>query len=643
MRSTRIIASTCLLALVGLAGSVSSAQETDATALSFYDLFRSAAVRSVELSPTAEYLVYQSDQQVYAGNEELGYVLIFDFSDDERIREIAWIGENTLVLRAYNRDTGRSRLYSSKLGLDEHGDLAELAWERHPVRGYLHDALLDDPDRVVYARYRDDEDVFAVDLYRINVFDKSDRLFRGRNKIDTGSDAFVEYVEDQAGNYVVGLRRQNGIPEIWQRSVGSGEWEQRWVANKESSIHPVSVSPDGQTLYALSNVSTDKVAAVEFDLQSGTLARVIFEHERFDLGRILVDDDHPVPYGVVFSEQGLLRYHFLADERHEEFLDLQEKFPDKGIVIIGRANDDNVLLVSASTSKDHGEIYRCDKLSDTCEMVISLSPWLEGKTLSDTVVLEIEAEEGLLVDAFLTLPAAGGASVPLVVMPHGGPIGVRDSRYYSSDVQWLAHNGYAVLQVNYRGSSGYGREFVEAGLREWGRGIEDDIDSAVMLALQTHPQLDRDRIGIFGASYGGYSALMSIIRNPELYQCAASFAGVTDLTLLFAQSRLYKNPALREELIRIIGDPDLDYEEQTSNSPVYRYREIRRPVFLAHGTRDRIVDIEHSWRLRMLMRLQGTDPDFVVIDDVGHGFNYVKEAELLYDPLIRFLDKHLMP
>ena len=643
MRPTRNIVRTCLLALAGLAASASSAQQTDAAALRFDDLFRPAAVRSVELSPTAEFLVYQSDQQVYAGNEELGYVLIFDFSENERIREIAWIGENTLILRAYNRDTGRSRLYSSRLGLDENGDLAELAWERHPVRGYLHDALLDDPDRVVYARYRDEDDVVAVDLYKINVFEKSNRLFRGRNKINTGSDEFVEYVEDQAGNYVVGLKRQNGIPEIWQRNADGGAWQQRWVANKESSIHPVSVSPDGQTLYALSNVTTDKTAAVEFDLQSGTLARVIFEHERFDLGGILVDDDHPVPYGVVFSEQGLLRYHFFADERHEEFRDLQEKFPDKGIVIIGRANDDNVLLVSASTSKDHGEIYRCDKLSDKCEMVISLSPWLEGKSLSETLVLEIEAEEGLLVDAFLTLPAAGGNSVPLVVMPHGGPIGVRDSRYYSGDVQWLAHNGYAVLQVNYRGSSGYGREFVEAGLREWGRGIEDDIDSAVMRALQTYPQLDRDRIGIFGASYGGYSALMSIIRNPELYQCAASFAGVTDLTLMFAQSRLHRNPALREELIRIVGDPDLDYEEQTSNSPVYRYRDIKRPVFLAHGTKDRIVDIEHSWRLRMLMRLHGTDPDFVVIDDIGHGFRNVREAELLYDPLLRFLDQHLMP
>ena len=135
---------------------------------------------------------------------------------------------------------------------------------------------------------------------------------------------------------------------------------------------------------------------------------------------------------------------------------------------------------------------------------------------------------------------------------------------------------------------------------------------------------------------------MSIIRNPDLYRCAASFAGVTDLTLLFSQSRLHKNPALRERLVRIVGDPDLDYDEQTTYSPVYRYKEIQRPVFLAHGTDDRIVDIEHSWRLRMLLRLRGIDPEFVVIDDVGHGFEYVFEAQSLYEPLLAFLDEHLM-
>ena len=209
-------------------------------------------------------------------------------------------------------------------------------------------------------------------------------------------------------------------------------------------------------------------------------------------------------------------------------------------------------------------------------------------------------------------------------------------------MQWLAHNGYAVLQINYRGSSGYGTDFAEAGLRELGRGIEDDIDAAVMTALAAYSQLDRNRIGLFGASYGGYSALMSVIRNPDLYRCGASFAGVTDLTLLFAKSRVHKNPELREKVARIVGDPDLDYEEQTRNSPVYRYREIDRPIFLAHGTKDGVVDIEHSWRLRMLMRRRGVDPDFVVIDDAGHGFDYVEDAELLYVPLLAFLDKHLM-
>lgn len=632
-----------LLAASFLLAGIAHGEEVFGTTPSFFDLFRGAAVRSVELSPTAEYLVYQSQQQVFAGNPELGYVRIFNFSDDERIRNIEWIGADALVLQTYNRATGRSRLYSSKLGLNEAGELAEVAWERHSVRGYIHDVLPDEPDRMIFARYRDEDDFTAADLFNIDVFENSNRLFRGRNKVDTGSEDFISYVQDQDGNYVIGLRRPNGIPEIWQREPGGKEWTRRWVANKESQIAPVSVSPDRRTLYALSNLTTDKMAAVEFDLVAGELARVIYEHERFDIDWILVDEAHPVPYGVIYTEQGFWRYHFFADDYRDEYLQVQAQFPDQGVVIVGRSDDDEVLLVQASTSMDRGQIHRCEKTAGSCEMVMALSPWLDGKALSDTVVLEIEAEEGLIVDAFLTLPVAGGDSIPLVVMPHGGPIGVRDSRYFSGDVQWLARNGYAVLQVNYRGSSGYGKEFIEAGLREWGRGIEDDIDAAVMHALQRYPQLDRERIGIFGASYGGYSALMSVIRNPELYQCAASFAGVTDLTLLFAQSRLHKNPALREALIRIVGDPDLDYEEQTSNSPVYRYREIDRPVFLAHGTRDRVVDIEHSWRLRMLMRMRGIDPEFVVIDDVQHGFEYVEDAALLYDPLLEFLDQHLMP
>jgi dipeptidyl aminopeptidase/acylaminoacyl peptidase len=616
--------------------------ETESTEVTFHDLFLMSNIQAIELSPTAEYVAYRKGQEIWVGNADVNDKRLYRFRSDELVGGIQWIGDNSLTVQTTNLGSRKSTLFSTKMRFDENGKYVKIARRQHTADGYIYDTQLDNPDEVIFARMRRDGDFLATDLFTIDVFEESKWLFKRRRAIDTGSKDFVYYVRDSAGNYVVGVRYDHHVPQIWRRSVDGDDWTQIWVATKESEFHPYSISTDGHSLFGLSNAFTDKTAAVELDLRDGTLVRTIYEHERFDLNALLIDDD-PEPYGVVYTHQGMYRYRFFSDDAKDEFQQIQNKFPDKGIVITGRSRDGNVLLVHTSTSKDRGQIQRCDLSTDTCEMLFALAPWLDGKELSDTVVLVIEAEDGATIDAFLTLPVAGGDSIPLIVMPHGGPIGVSDSRYFSEDVQWLAHNGYAVLQVNYRGSSGYGKQFVSAGLREWGRGIEDDIDTAVLNALDTYPQLDGNRVGAFGGSYGGYSALMSVIRNPDLYKCGASFAGVTDLTLLFSQSRMHRNPELRKAMERIIGHPDLDYEEQRANSPVYRYKEIKRPIFLAHGTKDKVVDIEHSWRLRMMMRLTGVDPEFVILDDVGHGFEYVKEAESLYEPLLAFLDTHLKP
>lgn len=637
--ANRILASVAIAAS-SLAAGFAQAADGDVT---FEDLFRASEIQDIELSPTGEFDAYRKDQEIFVGNSDVGYIRIYNFKEDERVRNIEWISDHSLVVQTWNRVNGERRLHPSKMGLDEDGNYAEIAWEHHTMDGYIHDALLDSPDEIIFARRRSEDEFIATDLYRINVFAKSSRLFRRKQAVDAGSKDYYYYAQDDAGNFVAGIRYIDGVPEVWRRSVDGDDWTRVWTAERESDFYPYTISPGGNTLFALSNSFSDKSAAIELDLRDGSLVRVIYEHERFDLSRMLVRPGDTEPYGVVYSEQGMLRYHFFTDDARKEFEQLQNKFPDKGIIIAGRSTDGNIQLVRTSTSRDRGQIQRCNLTTGECEMLVTLAPWLDPETLSDTVVIEIDSETGTTVDAFLTLPVSGGDSIPLVAMPHGGPIGVSDSRYFSQDVQWLAQNGYAVLQVNYRGSSGYGQEFVEAGLREWGRGIEDDIDAAVASALKTYPQLDQDRVGIFGSSYGGYSALMSVIRNPDLYKCGASFAGVTDLTLLFAQSRIHKNPELRETMARIVGDPDLDYDEQRAHSPVYRYKEIQRPILLAHGTADRVVDIEHSWRLRMLMRLTGVDPEFVILDDIGHGFEYVAEAEQLYEPLIAFLDGHLKP
>src|SRR5690606_16534423 len=218
-------------------------------------------------------------------------------------------------------------------------------------------------------------------------------------------------------------------------------------------------------------------------------------------------------------------------------------------------------------------------------------PWLADFEFAPTEVIVARGSDGLSIEAFLTLPEGDGRR-PLIVMPHGGPVGVSDHLHFDRDVQFLASLGYAVLRVNFRGSAGYGKAFREAGYHSQGTLIEDDIDAALAQALQDHP-LDASRMCTLGFSYGGYSALIAAARAPTRYRCAISVAGVSDRLLFFTASDSARTAEGRKILETIIGDPSTQTRQMIETSPVYRYQDIRIPVMLVHGAKDQRVDIEH--------------------------------------------------
>lgn len=644
MRQFALLTFAAVLACSLLPGSVAAA-DTEAVepppddgSVTIDDLFRAGAIVQATLSPSGEYVLFNREGDIVAGNAEVGYHVLATYKTLQ-VTELEWIGEDTLIIQLYSNQGGNHYMQAIQFGPTDDGTFGMVRDEKHTVRGYVHNPLRDESRHVIFARtgWRDEQPV--ADLYRFNVFNSTGSELAQSRRLDTGSDDFFYYLSDAAGDYVLGVRFAEGAPEIWRKV--DEEWLRVWRGSTEVTFIPWQLSPDDKLLWALSNAYTDKVAAISYDLETATLAEVLFEHERFDVDSIIMDAGRQNPIGVTYLDSGLVQYDFFDDDPRAEYDALRGLFPGKGILFVGYSDDRSKRLVLASSPEDRGAVHLCDIGTMACEVVQRMAPWLDGKPLSATQTLHIESTDGLVVDAFLTLPVDGDASIPLVALPHGGPIGVSDNRYFSPDVQWLAHNGFAVVQVNYRGSGGYGREFQSAGLRQWGRGIEDDIEAAVHYVLESHPQLDADRVGIFGGSYGGYSALMSVIRNPQLFKCAASFAGVTDLALMFTQARTRDNEALREGFVRIIGNPDVDESELLQYSPVYRYRDISRPVLLAHGTDDEIVDVEHSWRLRKMLQLSGNEPEFIVLDDIGHGFRHTGEAEKLYGPLIEFLQQHL--
>jgi dipeptidyl aminopeptidase/acylaminoacyl peptidase len=611
--------------------------------LTFDDLFRSNAISKSRLSPDGELVAYFRYDMLVVGNLDAGYSDIRGFHSRLSIKDLTWIGPSTLWVDSWDPKNDRFIGTAVRFRKTDEGGMELDEARDHFSPGYISDRLQDNDDLVELARPRFEDEVLSAEIYTINVLEPLENQLTAATRVDTGSESFFYYRKNAAGDYVQGIRIAEGVPEVWRRLPDGETWEIVWSAEKESTFVPWFMSEDGKTSWVLSDATTDRVAAMEFDLEKGEFVKVLFQHERVDVDAILMSRDGSEPTGVIYSDRGLDRYHFFSEEDSAEFDRLQEHFPGQGIAVTGYSQESNRQLVFASSSNDPGSIHVCNLTSDQCELVAAVAPWLQGKLLSKTVALDIPSTDDIVVEAFLTLPTDSDQGIPLIALPHGGPIGVSDTRYFSSEVQWLAFNGYAVLQVNYRGSGGYGENFRNAGLRQWGRGIEDDIEAAVHKVLADYPGIDGDRVGIFGGSYGGYSAIMSVIRNPELFKCAASFAGVMDLTLLFKRSDVVHNEHLRELIVKYVGDPDIHYDEQTEYSPVYRYKEVTRPVLLGHGLDDPVVDFEHSWRMQKMLRLTGSPPEFVLLKGVGHGFDFVNEAQDFYGPLLEFLDKHLKP
>ena len=246
--------------------------------------------------------------------------------------------------------------------------------------------------------------------------------------------------------------------------------------------------------------------------------------------------------------------------------------------------------------------------------------------------------DGFEIEGYLTLPESDEI-LPLLVAPHGGPIGVRDTNHFDYEAQYFAALGMAVLRPNYRGSSGFGQQFEIAGRGEWGRGIEDDIDLLVDQTLATHP-INADRICVHGISYGGYSAMMNIIRRPDRYRCASSLAGPTDLPLMFSSSDWSQDEKLVSKMKVILGDPNTHLASLKEVSPLYQARKLTRPLFLAHGEYDRRVDIEHLYRLEKVMNLLGAPVETMILPQ-GHSFLMRSDSRAYYRELSAFLIEQL--
>jgi dipeptidyl aminopeptidase/acylaminoacyl peptidase len=509
---------------------------------------------------------------------------------------------------------------------------------RIPRAGQLVDSLPDDPDHILFAS-RDVRDRLLV--HRVDVRDQEaldDEKFRTRDRIDPEIDGVRQWFTDGAGRLRMALVVRDGSARLLH---GAGDrFEVVHDFNDNEDVYPLSLSADGNTLYALSDHRRAQRELVAFDLVKRTIVGTLVAKSGYDINSVVLDAQRRV-IGGGYRRNGVqvTEYSDFGEKKLGEALG--RAFPDASVGIIDRSADNRYAVVMVESSVQPPRMYYVDAKSMTAELLDEAMPWLASRTLAPSRVVRAKSPDGFMVEGFLTVPP-GQEKRPLVVMPHGGPLDTADERGFDGEVQLLAAMGYAVLQVNFRGSEGYGKAFREAGKRALGAAIEDDIDLILKQAL-IDTSLDDSRICMVGASYGGYSALVSVVRWPKRFRCAVSISGVTDRILRFTASDNGRSAEGRAQLIEIHGDPRTHERQFIEHSPVYRYRDIVVPVMLVHGTEDWRVDYEHSQRLQRMLGMAGRAPVFLTLHGEAHSFMSLDVRLRQWRAIVGFLQQHLDP
>ncbi|MCC4590048.1 prolyl oligopeptidase family serine peptidase [Xanthomonas campestris pv. cannae] len=426
--------------------------------------------------------------------------------------------------------------------------------------------------------------------------------------------------------------------KLFYRGAEGGDWR---LLNDETVSHrveePLGFSEDGKVAYLRVEQASGSDVIEAWSADTGE-RKVVARDPLADPHDTLYRHGTHVPIGVVV----------LGDKPHTLFFDstspeaktqrsLEAAFPGQSVYVTSSTRDGRLNLVQVTSGRNPGEFYLFDTEAKKADFAFARRAALQPSKLAEVRPVALQARDGLALHGFVTLPAAASSGkVPMVVMPHGGPIGVFDSGLFNESAQILASAGYAVLQINYRGSANYGRAFTQAGGGQWGGAMQDDVTDATRWAI-AQGIADPQRICMFGASYGAYASLMGVAKEPTLYRCAAGYVGVYDLPMLYVKGDTQQRDSGKTYLREWVGSPS----ELAAVSPVNLADKIKVPVFLAAGGEDERAPIQHSKKMEAALKKAGVPVETLYVPTEGHGFYTEEHRREFYTRLLAFLSKSL--
>jgi len=427
-------------------------------------------------------------------------------------------------------------------------------------------------------------------------------------------------------------------PKLWVREAGKDWTLFNDSAKTHVSIEPVGFARDNRRLYVRVTHDEGPSSLELLDLQTSQRT-LVYRGNFSDPGAVLATADHQDIYGVVTND-GVRAVHYIDPASTEAQISeaVGKSFPGQLVRLSSFTADGRLAIVDVSSDRDPGDYYLFDLDKQQARYLFSERRWLSPKQMHAMVPIELAARDGLLLHGFLTEPSGKGP-FPLVVLPHGGPHGIADRWGFDEETQLLASRGYAVLQVNYRGSGGFGSQFEARGYRQWGAAMQDDLTDATQWAIH-EGHADAKRVCIYGGSYGGYAALEGAVREPDLYRCAIGYAGVYDLRIQLDKSDTHRTDSGADYLKMVLGD---DRAELLRRSPVAGVDRIKAQLLLIHGGLDARAPYAHFSAFTSALDKQGKHYESLTEAQEGHGFFLQEHRLALYEKLLDFLDRNIGP
>lgn len=434
--------------------------------------------------------------------------------------------------------------------------------------------------------------------------------------------------------------QEKRLRRVLYRDANKAEWEELTAfAFDAEGWEPIGFDGDNRTLFVWSDLGRKTRAIYRFDTATKTMGELVFGDDTYDASTVIYDESKKRVVGISY-EADRRRFHWLDAEMKAIHARMEQALPDTVHAPVQFADDGSKIIFYSYSDRDPGVYYIYDRKRQSVSELAVIKPAINPALMAPVKPVTFRARDGLTLHGYLTLPVGREPkNLPLIIHPHGGPYGPRDVWGYDPEVQFYANRGYAVLQINFRGSGGYGDWFEAAGFKKWGLEMQDDLSDGVKWAVD-QGIADSKRVLIAGASYGGYATMAGLVYTPELYCAGINYVGVVDINNLIPKARPADQMYWMNTRIGSLSD-SADKKRIHDTSPVNFADRVRVPLLMAYGRNDPRVTIDQAYDIERALKRSKVPYELIIEKDEGHGFRMEEKRIAFYAKVDEFLKKHV--